>query len=574
MYPISNSGGRPRRESGAFSSHRLGNILPSYRSPGGEYLAERCGVCPEGVSRALRGGNASITLLDGCGRAVVSVPDGLIIWEVCAWGDSDAEGSLAPVFHISHPGLGTPVKARNVKLASCGATLLAASPNAHIRVWDDPKHFPRRFSDFNLPLTQDGGGMHDSIAHTISSVVALNEDDFFVGSSRGDVWRLCPSIANARKLQWSVSDERSSTKVGLLSLFMGRMRSNPTQESEKCSDELDGEINDKVVQMLILDNQDKQLGSFFLLVFMKNGGVKAWSVKVNAHEEIPEWSYSPPPDSQWNGSEVLDAKAIEHRRGEVLVFCATSASSVEGSEGENSSKRLHKVFLNHMRVNIGPQQQGQEMNGDSHVSILNRVPIDGFNYSSNVNSTTSLVIEPPDSTSSSFCRNNSSTCFTRAYFWRLNCPDGDMAIITVDFTSKDRRQIINSCDYRTSTVVLPSSVLYHCIGGGLRPPIGPGILLFDEKGNMVAVSRLDGSTTTTQQLRKQGRFISTNLVNVKLDPRGIGGPCIAVDTCDLPPSSALGREWAELLETAYLTYERKGDALAVLQPILEGHPSG
>ncbi len=566
-----NSGGMPRRESGAFSSHRLGNFLPSYRSLGGEYLAERCGTCPEGVSRAVRDGNASITLLGGGGRAVVSVPDGLIIWEVCAWGDSDAEGSLAPVFHISHPGLDTPVNARNVKLASCGTTLLAASPNAHIRVWKDPKRFPRSSSDFSLPLARDAEGSNDEeFTHTITSAVALCEDDFFIGSSRGEIWRFSPSISNARKLQWSTNEERRSSPVGLLSLFMGR-RSNPIlQENEKRSDELDGGTNNKVVTMLILNLSDEQL---LLLAFMKKGGIKAWSVNANEQDEVPEWSYSPS-DSQWNGSEVLDAKLVECREGEVLMLCATTStvSSVEGSEGENS-KRLHKLFLNHIRVKVCQKQKGQEVNGScSSVSILNHIPIDGFSYSgSNVDSTTtSLVVEPPGSSSSS----SSSTCFTRAHFWRLNCPDGDVAVTTVDFTSKDGRHIMNSHDYRTTKFVLPPSVLHHCIGGGLRPPFGPGILLFNEKGNMVAISRLGGVGMATQQDRKQGRLITTTLVNVKPDPYEIGGPCISVDTCNVPPSSDLGREWAELLKAAYLTYERNGDALTPLQPILEGDPLG
>ncbi len=575
---LSNSRGRPRHEVGAaFSSHRLGNILPLHRSPGGEYLAERCGVYPEGVSTAVRGGAARITLLGGGGRAVVSVPDGLFIWEVCAWGDSDAEGSLAPIFHISHPGLDTPTSARNVKLAYCGTVLLAASPTGHIRVWKEPKRFPRRSSDFNLPLEQNGGASNDNtIDHVISSVVALNEDDFFIGSSRGEIWRFCPSGSSARKLQWSDHEEKSAM-VGLLSLFMGQRSSNPTPEGEKSRDgsELGGGMNNRVVQMLVLNDghPNEHLASFLLLVFMKRGGIKAWSVKADAREEVPKWSYSP--DSQWNdGLSVLDVQHSPFQGDEVLVFCATSASSssMEGSEGE-SRKRAHKVFLNHIKVKIGQQHQGQDANGDPHVLLLNCIPIDELSCSSYVDSTTtSFAVEPRGSSSS-------STCFIRAHFWRLSCHgSGGVAVTTVDFPIKDRQHIMNSHDYHKTKVVLPPSILHCCIGGGLRPPVGPGILLFDENGNMVAVSRLEGGGTTQQQHRKQGQLITTTttFVNVKLDPCIIGGArCIDVDTCNVQsPSSILGREWSELLETAYLAYEMKGDALTPLQPILEEHSSG
>ncbi len=560
---VPNSGGMSRHESGAFSSHRLGNFLPSYRSLGGEYLAERCGTSPEGVYRAVREGNASITLLDGGGRAVVSIPGGLIIWEVCAWGDSDAEGSLAPIFHISHPGLDTPVNARNVKLASCGTTLLAASPNAHIRVWKDPKSFPRSSSDFSLPLARDAGGSKDD--HTISSVIPLSDEDFLIGSSQGEIWRFFPSISNARKLQWSVNEKRISSPVGFLSRFMG-LNSNPTfQESENCSaTTLGGEVKDRVVTMLVLNLVNDQ---HLLLVFMKKGGIYAWN--VNANEEVPKWSYSPP-DSQWNGgSVVLDAKLIGcHDEGEVLMLCATTpevASFVERSEGESSrSRRPHKLFLNHIRVATTcdiHQHQGQK------VSILHHMPIDRFCYSCDTGddstNTFPLVIEP--------LGGSSSKSFMRAHFWGLNCPDGDVTVTTVDFASKDGRHIMNSHDYRTTKYVLPSSILHYCIGGGLRPPFGPGILLFNEKGSMIAVSRLgDDDGITIQQDRKKERLITTK----SPDLYEIGGPCISVEMHNMPPSSDLGREWAVLLETAYLAYERNGDALTPLQPILEGDPLG
>jgi hypothetical protein len=513
---------KPRRASAANASSVL------YQSE--THVVERISVAPDDVVRALNSGgggaeSASIVVVPGTSWAVARVQGGLLGWTQPGWSENSASvSSLSQVVHLDHPG----VNVHHPPLVAAALpALMSCSANGELRIWKDVG-YPRRFMDLNLDI--------NAAEQKVSAVHALGEDDFICGLSNGALWRVRPSEMSAHPLHTSIGGLGSllssiSTMVGLTPRKGGQQSSS-----------LESEPPTSAVQRIItISDGDVPLS----LIFLEDGRVQAWQVPSSRRESMlwehkigAEFGHKLLDVEQVSGGDFLAVMAREETDGSwSQVLLHMSISSAHGTDCTvriRATLRLDTQGL-HVQASGRAQLIVEPIGGDSsaraHIKFL--VGGDGGQSSSSASSAAATAPVP-----------------------------SSLVIVTVDISLSTQTA---SSGPRQSVVSIPDMAIQRCIGCALRPPSGPGLIIFNSRCEVISISHTGHQARVAGAAEVSNKpFMTQHSLTRAIAAAATEGP---VDLEGERESNEGAADWGNRLEQAFSMNE-SGAAAATFLPLL------